>query len=140
MEFKEEKSAGFRIHAYDKGEITLAAPPPIPLRGHPGAPGETGLQRITRSLILSSQTVITDWEPQVLADLRITHMQPLFELDPELVLLGTGASLQFPAREFLDQLYRVNVGVEVMDTAAACRTFNILVSEGRHVVAALLMI
>ena len=59
---------------------------------------------------------------------------------PEVVLLGTGARLRFPPAAVLAPLTRAGIGVEVMDTAAACRTYNILAGDGRRVVAALLMI
>jgi uncharacterized protein len=59
-------------------------------------------------------------------------------LEPEVVLLGTGARQQFLHPSRLAPIYRAGVGVEIMTTAAACRTFNILVAEERRVVAALL--
>ena len=70
--------------------------------------------------------------------LRAAHAAPLLALEPELVLLGTGARQQFPDPEFGAQFLRVGIGFEVMDTGAACRTFNVLVAEKRRVVALLL--
>ena len=95
---------------------------------------------VSESLILTSRQVITEWEPNKLIELTEAHMAMVLNLDPELVLLGTGAKQQFPAMEILATFHRAQIGIEIMDTAAACRTFNILVAEGRHVAAALLMI
>jgi uncharacterized protein len=66
------------------------------------------------------------------------RLEPVFALRPEVVLLGTGARQVFPSPELLMCFHRRGIGIEVMATAAACRTFNVLVSERRKVVAALL--
>jgi len=63
----------------------------------------------------------------------------LARLQPELVVFGSGLRLRFPRPQWLEGLYAQRIGVETMDTQAACRTFNFLVGEGRQVVAALLM-
>ena len=63
----------------------------------------------------------------------------LFEQPPEVLLLGTGATLRFPPPEIFADLYAANVGVEVMDSGAACRTFNILANDGRRVALAVLL-
>ena len=68
------------------------------------------------------------------------RLEPIFELGPEVVLLGTGPLQQFPPAELMMEFYRRHVGAEVMSTDAACRTFNVLVSEQRLVVAALMPI
>jgi uncharacterized protein len=64
----------------------------------------------------------------------------LAELRPEVVILGTGVKLRFPPPSLTRALVEANIGLEVMDTGAACRTYNILMGDGRRVVAALLMI
>ena len=138
MKFELEKPADLRIHAYDTGAITLAVPHDLEVELV--VDPETGLCQITESLILTNRHIITDWEPDQLHELTAAHMEVVLSLDPELVLLGTGARQQFPAMEILAALQRAQIGVEIMDTAAACRTFNILIAEGRHVAAALLMI
>lgn len=92
------------------------------------------------SLILGPTELDTDWPPQTFADLTAEHWDALLARQPDLVLLGTGKSQRFPAPEIMAPLYRAGVGVEVMKTAAACRTFNVLTNEGRKVVAGLLMI
>jgi uncharacterized protein len=68
-----------------------------------------------------------------------TDIAPVLELEPEILLLGSGRQLVFPRQEIYGQVLGRNIGLEVMDTAAACRTFNILAAEGRRVAAALIL-
>ena len=105
---------------------------------------EVGLIRInatdyTRSLIVTPEQLIANWSPQSLQTLDQQHWDDIIALHPELVLLGTGTTFQMPATSLLAPLYQRNIGVECMDTGAACRTFVALVSEGRRVAAALLI-
>lgn len=92
-----------------------------------------------RSLILSNRGLIDNWRPQQFDELQKDDFNTVAELETEIVLIGTGQSLRFPAPGLTAQLLMAGTGVEVMDTAAACRTFNILLSEGRSVAAALLL-
>ena len=94
----------------------------------------------TRSLILTPETLEPDWPPQSLADLAMQHIEQLLEYDPEIVLLGTGSTLVFPTDEILVAVQQSRIGIEVMDTGAACRCYNVLVSEERRVVAGLMPI
>ncbi len=94
----------------------------------------------TRSLIVTPEKVIDDWAPQSFAELAPQHLALLAQPDAEIIILGTGASLQFPQPVLLQGLADAGIGHEIMDTAAACRTYNILMGEGRRVVAGLLMI
>ncbi|MEO5573854.1 MAG: MTH938/NDUFAF3 family protein, partial [Gammaproteobacteria bacterium] len=73
-------------------------------------------------------------------DLTAAHFDRVAILRPELVLFGSGARLRFPLPALTANLLNQGIGVEVMDTGAACRTYNILINEGRNVAAALLMI
>jgi uncharacterized protein len=117
-------------------------------REHPGqkvyirAVGKDGItigeDKFTSSLILSPDTVNPDWGVDAFADISAETLQPLLDLDPELVLIGTGAQQHFPTPETLMMFYRAGIGVEIMNTRAACRTFNILVLEERRVVAGLI--
>lgn len=91
------------------------------------------------SLVVSGQQIVTDWPVTSVEGLAADHVAAIVGLAPEVVLLGTGKSLRFPERALLAPLYSAGVGVEVMDTAAACRTYNILLGEGRNVVAALII-
>jgi uncharacterized protein len=97
-------------------------------------------QSIRQSVIVTPERIITDWPPQCFAELQAAHLEWLFELQPEIVLLGTGARQQFPHPRLTYPLLNRGIGVEVMDTAAACRTYNFIMAEGRQVAAALLMI
>lgn len=92
------------------------------------------------SIIIRAGESIEDWPPSSLADLLPTHFDRIIELAPELVLLGTGCRLQFPPQEVLAALMSRQIGIEVMDTAAACRAYNFIAGEGRKVVAAMLTI
>jgi len=94
--------------------------------------------RVTGSLVLSSRGQRFDWECARYADLGEAHFARLAELGPELVLFGSGERLRFPRPAWLQALAARRIGIETMDTAAACRTYNILAGEGRHVVVALL--
>ena len=92
----------------------------------------------TGSFILSGQQVITDWKVDSIEEIAEETLLPIFDMQPEVVLIGCGKTQQFlpPATQAL--FFSRNVGFEVMITDAACRTFNVLVAEGRNVVAALL--
>lgn len=91
------------------------------------------------SLIISSRQLKTDWPPRSPQMLRAEDFAAIAELKPELVLIGTGQTLVFPPVETYARLIKLGVGVEIMDTGAACRTYNILSSEGRHVVCGLIL-
>ena len=91
------------------------------------------------SLVVSGERVITDWPVESVRALSGDHVAVILEMAPEIVLLGTGGRLEFPERALLALLQRAGVGVEVMDTPAACRTYNLLLAEGRNVVAALVV-
>lgn len=78
------------------------------------------------------------WDAPDFVSLQAAHFEALLAHDPELVLLGTGQRLRFPPPALIRSLAAARVGIEVMDTPAACRTYNILGGEGRRVLAALL--
>lgn len=109
---------------------------------HAYGPGRVAVnQTIYRqSLIVTPERVIADWPPQSFAELAAAHFALFPALNPEVVLLGTGARLHFPRAADVRPLVQVNIGLEVMDTGAACRTYNLLMQDGRRVAAALLMI
>lgn len=95
--------------------------------------------RYQTSLIVLPDQAVENWSPTSLESLTESHFEALLGHAPEIILLGTGATLRFPTREIRQVLARANVGVEVMDTFAACRTYNILAGEGRRVAAALIL-
>lgn len=92
------------------------------------------------ALVLSRDTLISDWPPRRPDEITPAHLEALLELEPEVVLLGTGATQVFLPVPVLSEFFRRGIGVEMMDTRAACRTFNVLVSEERHVVGGFLPI
>ena len=91
------------------------------------------------SLIVTAGALIAPWRPTTAQDLAAADLEPLLGLAPEVVLLGTGIRQQFPDPQVLRILFEQRIGVEVMDTSAACRTYNVLVTEGRSVAAALIV-
>lgn len=136
--------SSYMIRSYNLGAITISIPSALsghntsPGQGSTGAPRPVELKEVQGSLIISPRHLIHDWPPMDIDGLLEEHLDALVELQPELILLGTGTQLQFPGAEILAPLHNRQIGVEVMDTAAACRTYNILMAEGRFVVAGLI--
>jgi uncharacterized protein len=91
------------------------------------------------SLLLPWAGEIIAWDSASFEALSATHFQRVADFEPELVLFGSGRRLRFPRPEWLRPLMIKRIGIETMDTRAACRTYNLLVAEGRSVVAALLL-
>jgi uncharacterized protein len=121
MRFTEDSSSGINvIRAYGGGELRVN-------------------ENVYRgALILSASTLIAEPNIHNLEDLIAVEASRILALEPELVLLGTGARQIFPVASFGAQFLRLKIGFEVMDTGAACRTFNVLVAEHRQVAALLL--
>jgi uncharacterized protein len=100
---------------------------------------EVNEQRFIASVIVRPDRVEPGWRPIGPCDLLAEDIDALLREDPEIVLLGTGRRQRFPAGRVLAAAYDKRVGVEVMDTKAACRTFNVLAAEDRRVVAGLIV-
>ena len=96
-------------------------------------------ETFTRSLIVQAKYLEPAWLPQNIDDIDSDAIRALAKLDTEIILLGTGQKQRFPDRRLFVPLYDKSIGIEVMDTPAACRTYNILLEEGRTVTAALLI-
>ena len=94
--------------------------------------------RYSQSLIVTPARVHDDWPATDFDHLAAEHFDFLLGLAPDIVLLGTGTRLRFPRPALARGLAAARIGLEVMDNAALCRTFNILVGEGRNVIAAVL--
>jgi uncharacterized protein len=92
----------------------------------------------TRSVVVPWQGQVTAWPAEAFDALGAEDFAALAEFKPELVIFGSGSRLRFPAPAWLRPLIERRIGFETMDTAAACRTYNVLLAEGRSVVAALL--
>lgn len=123
MKIHLETGAGANlIRAYGVGQITVND------------------QTYARSLVLMPDRILDPWGPTRVAELGLKDFMQIAALRPEVVLLGTGLRLRFPDPAMTRPLIEARIGMEVMDTAAACRTYNILMGEGRRVAAALMMI
>ena len=94
----------------------------------------------TESVLVPWQGEVVDWHAPAFESLGADHFARIAALRPELVVFGSGARLRFPSPALLQPLTDAGIGVETMDTAAACRTYNVLIAEGRTVVAALLFV
>lgn len=95
--------------------------------------------RYAKSLLVTPERLLEDWPASDFEHLSAQHFEGLLALKPQIVLLGTGATLRFPRPELTRCLHTAQIGLEVMDNAAVCRTYNILTAEGRNVVAAVLL-
>jgi uncharacterized protein len=109
------------------------------IRGYTDGEVRIGAESVRSSCIVTADTLITEWEPQSFAELRPAHLEALFALAPELVLLGTGPVQRFPVAQIRALAAQHGVGLEAMQLGAACRTFNVLVQEGRRVAAGLFL-
>lgn len=111
----------YSIQAYDTGQVTINE------KNH------------RQSLIVSPNVLIEGWPVSHVADLNKNNIESILDLKPDIVLLGTGETQIFPPAEILGHFARNNLGVEIMNTGALCRTFNILVAEDRNVSAAIIL-
>jgi uncharacterized protein len=91
------------------------------------------------SVLVPWRGAVQPWPPAAPAQLAAAHFEQLLALNPEVVIYGSGARLVFPPPVLARALFERRIGLETMDTAAACRTYNVLASEGRSVVAALIL-
>ena len=96
-------------------------------------------ERFAHSIVISSGGDRFDWQCRNFAEIGAAHFARIAALDAELVLFGSGERIRFAHPAWLAGLHARRIGVETMDTRAACRTYNILAGEGRKVVAALLI-
>ncbi len=121
-------------------KLTLDADPRVNLfRSYANGEVRVGEQVIRHSCIVTADALDASWPPRSVEDLAESHLEALFALAPQLVLLGTGATQKFPPANIRAAFAQRRIGLEVMDVGAACRTFNLLVQEGRRVAAALLL-
>jgi uncharacterized protein len=118
---REEGNVSNAITAYAVGEIRMR-------------------DRVFRaSLIATRDLVIEEWNPAAIESLGIGDFARLLELAPDVVILGTGATQRMPSPELYAAFAARRIGLEVMDTGAACRTYNLLLSEYREVALALIV-
>lgn len=124
MKLYREVNAGVNlVTAYDRASVTING------------------EAYTDSLVVTPTALVPRWLDgrRMMSELREADVARVRELNPSLVLLGTGSRQRFPAPVLLRPLIDAGIGVEIMDTGSACRTYNILASEGRLVAAALLI-
>lgn len=124
----------------------------IPLKLHLTKLGDTKLftahgagyvmvnqERFEHSIVVSAERIFTDWQVAQFDALEASHFAYFVAPKPDVLLLGTGATQRFPHPQLFRALTDAGIGLECMDTPAACRTYNILVAEGRKVFAAILL-
>ena len=109
------------------------------ITGHGAGWVQVGAARFERSLIVLPQQLVPDWPVARFDELTTEHFATIAALKPEIVLLGTGATHRFAHPRLWQALAEIGLGLECMDTGAACRTYNILMAEGRNVAAALIL-
>jgi uncharacterized protein len=117
----DDNAASYQIRAYRPGQI------------------QVNDQLLEHSIIIAPETLITPWKPQTLEELKREDLEAIIPLRPSILLIGTGHTLQFPDITIYGDLINYGIGVEIMNTYAACRTYNVLSAEGRNVVAAILI-
>ena len=144
MKFVLETGENIFVHGYGVNEVTISGIKPDHPEFNTGlidqwdADNHLGIFR--KSLIITANGTIARWSPENMSELNPEHFLGFAEHKPEVVLLGMGQQLRFPPQDCLFVLQQQNLGYEVMDTPAACRTFNVLAAEGREVILAMLMI
>jgi len=121
MKFHPDTTSGHNIRGYGPGWI------------------QWGSEKITHSVVLSSRGERFNWNCERFEDLTAAHFEQLARLQTELVIFGSGDKLRFVSPTLTQSLILQQIGLETMDTPAACRTYSVLASEGRIVACALLM-
>lgn len=115
-------SAKYVIHSYKTGQVIINQEP------------------FHKSLVVTPSQLIPDWRPQSMEGLTKEDFSELMVLEPSIIILGTGEKQRFPPPAIYSSLSEQGIGMEIMSTPAACRTYNLLMAEGRAVAAALIMI
>jgi uncharacterized protein len=107
------------------------------VRGYGTGAIRVGERLVSTHCVVAADTLITDWNVPSATELAASHLEPVFALNPEVVLLGTGPRQSFPPAAVREAFASRGIALETMDLGAACRTYNILVQEERRVVALL---
>ncbi len=122
MKFAQDsQDEGYVITAYDDDSVSINGKP------------------FSQSLIVATTQLNDNWNLNSIESLHTSHIEQILTLKPELIIIGTGDKLIFPDVKVYAAIIRQGIGVDFMDTGAACRTYNILMSEGRGVVAGLIL-
>lgn len=117
----DENHAAYQIHAFQPGMIRVNE------------------KTLRKSIIITPQQLIEDWPPQTIQELSFQSLAPIIPLHPDILLIGTGTTLVLLPIELYGELINQGIGVEIMDTSAACRTYNALSADNRNVAAALII-
>ncbi len=117
----DDNNALYQIRAYQPGAITVND------------------KTLSTSIIITPTRLIEGWEPETVEALTADTLNAIIELRPDILLIGTGATMVLLSAEIYGPLINLGIGVEFMDTSAACRTYNALSAENRNVAAALLI-
>lgn len=133
MKFILEKSLGVSVQSSQPGQVILQ----VLTKGEDAVSQEQITRQQSVALLPSGE--VRDWAPQHFDQVEYPHYELIWEAEPELVILGTGAKQRFPDGQFMQQCAQAGIGLEVMNTTAACRTYNIVQSEGRKVMALLII-
>jgi len=135
MRFNQESDPTYySIRAYEQTHIDIKIPASVAIENNTDQ-----ALRLTQSFIMSPQYLIQNWDIRSVAELNRTLFGQIVEIKPEIILLGTGTELAFPDQAITAAALEIGIGVDTMDSSAACRTYNILMLEGRQVVLALIM-
>jgi uncharacterized protein len=133
----------YRIKSYTEDEITIVNPKQSWPENIAQLSEEEQLRhvytRARQSFVMYPEQLLSQWAPSQLEELEAGHIREILQASPELILLGTGKTLCFPESDVCADVYEARVGLEIMDSHAACRTYNILAGEGRQVALALIM-
>jgi uncharacterized protein len=121
MQFTREQSSSHLIRAWEPGRIRIAE------------------RWFTTHLIVSADTILSEWTPRDTSRVTVADLEPVLELEPELIILGSGSVAAPPDVDLMAELAARGIGLECMQTSAACRTFNVLIHEGRRAAAALIV-
>lgn len=120
MQLNQDSIDGNRINAYQAGEIII------------------NRQVYTNSMIITRDRIET-WQVDAFENLNNNHFDPIIKKQANIFIFGVGERLQFPRAQLLTDVHAAQIGIEIMDNAAACRTYNVLASENRKVVLALII-
>ena len=118
---QDTSSALYQIQRYESGKIWING------------------QIFETSVIIRPQSLLVPWEPKNLNELNLTHFKSIFDDPPEILLLGTGQQMLIPPRELINAFIAKNIGIEFMDSKAACFTYMALACEDRSVAACILI-
>lgn len=119
MQLDRDSTSGNLVRGFAAGELLI------------------GAEVFRRPVIVTIDRIIADWPVVDAAGLTLADLRPVIDLAPEVILIGTGIRQRFPPAGVTMEVLRMGIGIEVMDTAAACRTYNVLAAELRRVAAAL---